>query len=54
MAAILGNILGIIILIFGIVFVVGMICYALNFDFDAPIFRIDITFLDKSKKKEEN
>ena len=47
--AVIGHILGIIILILGIVLVVGIIRYAVKFDFDAPLFKTEITFLNKRK-----
>lgn len=45
--AILGHILGVIILILGIVLVVGIIRYAVKFDFDAPLFKTEITISHK-------
>lgn len=48
---ILGHILGIIILVLGIILVVGIIRFALKFDFDAPIFKTEITISDNSEKK---
>ena len=48
---ILGHILGIIILVLGIILVVGIIRCALKFDFDAPIFKTEITISDNSEKK---
>lgn len=39
---VLGHILGIAIVIFGIILIVGLIHYALTFDFDAPIFKTEI------------
>lgn len=50
--AILGHILGIIILILGIGLVVGIISYAVKFDFDAPLFKTEITISKKSKDRD--
>lgn len=50
--AIIGNILGIIILILGIILVVGIIRYAVKFDFDAPLFKTEITLSDKRKDRD--
>ena len=50
--AILGHILGIIVLILGIILVVGIIRCAINFDFDAPLFKTEITIFEKSNKPE--
>lgn len=50
--AVIGNILGIIILILGIVLVVGIIRYAVKFDFDAPLFKTEITLSDKRKDRD--
>lgn len=50
--AVIGHILGIIILILGIVLVVGIIRYAVKFDFDAPLFKTEITFLNKRKDRD--
>ena len=50
--AIIGNILGIIILILGIILVVGIIRYAVKFDFDAPLFKTEITFFHKRKARD--
>lgn len=47
--AILGHILGIIILILAIILVVGIFRSAVKFDFDAPIFRTDITITEKKE-----
>lgn len=47
--ALLGHIIGIIILIIAIILVVGIIRYAIRFDFNAPIFKIDITITDKKE-----
>lgn len=49
--AVLGHILGIAILILGILLVVGLIRYAVKFDFDAPLFETDITFSDDTEDK---
>lgn len=46
---VLGHILGIIIVIFGVILLIGMIHYVLNFDFDAPIFKIDIKISNKTE-----
>lgn len=51
--ALLGHILGIIIVIYGILLVIGMIYSAVNFDPDAPLFEIEITFGDKKKSESE-
>lgn len=51
--AILGHILGIIVLILGIVLVVGIVRCAINFDFDAPLFKTEITISKKSNKPED-
>ena len=48
--AVLGHILGIVILILGIMLVVGIISYVVKFDFDAPLFKTDITVTDKQEK----
>lgn len=50
---ILGHIFGIIIVIIGFFFVVGIIRYALKFDFDAPLFETKITITTKSDKSEK-
>lgn len=49
--AVLGHILGIAILILGILLVAGLIRYAVKFDFDAPLFKTDITFSDNTEDK---
>lgn len=49
--AIIGHIFGILFLIFGAVLLVGIIHYVINFDFDAPIFKIDVTISDKTDDK---
>ena len=51
--AILGHILGIIVLILGIVLVVGIIRCAINFDFDAPLFKTEITISEKTDKPKD-
>lgn len=48
----LGHILGIIILILAIILVVGIIRCAIKFDFDAPIFRTDITITEKKENED--
>lgn len=48
---ILGHIFGIIVLIFGIILLVRIIRYAVNFDFDAPLFKTDITISYKKEDK---
>ena len=50
---ILGHIIGIIILIVVVVFCVKMVRVVLNFDFDAPIFKIDISISEKDKNDEK-
>lgn len=52
MAILLGHILGIVILILGIVLVVGIIRYVVKFDFDAPLFKTEITISDKRKDRD--
>lgn len=49
---VLGQILGVIIIIFGIVLVVGILRYASKFDFDAPLFKTEITITTKHDKSE--
>lgn len=51
--AILGHILGIIVLILGIVLVVGIIRCAINFDIGAPLFKTEITISEKTDKPED-
>ena len=53
MAYLIGQILGIIILIFGIILVIGIIRYVSNFDYDAPFFKIDITISTKSENEKK-
>lgn len=50
--AVIGHILGIIILILGIVLVVGIIRCVVKFDFDAPLFKTEITISDKRKDRD--
>lgn len=50
---ILGHIFGIAIVILGIILVVGIIRYALKFDFDAPLFETEITFTEKTEKSKK-
>ena len=52
--ALLGHIIGIIILIIAIILVVGIIRYALKFDFNAPLFKTDITITDNKEDDKEN
>ena len=49
---ILGHILGIIIMILAIVLVVGIIRCVMKFDFDAPLFKTEITISDKRKDRD--
>ncbi|MDE5726665.1 MAG: hypothetical protein K2H94_00890, partial [Duncaniella sp.] len=56
MATILGNILGILLLIFGIIFAIRIGSYILNFDYDAPLIKteIEITFDHEEMDKENS
>ncbi len=51
---VLGQILGIAIVILGIILLVGITRYALKFDFDAPLFKTEITITTKSTKSDKS
>jgi len=49
---ILGHIFGIIVVIFGLVLIVGIHRLSMKFDFDAPLFKIEINISDKKEDKD--
>ena len=50
--AIIGHILAIALLLLGTVLVVGIIRYVVKFDFDAPLFKTEITISVKRKDRD--